>query len=53
MSWWVTELECELEFARRESQGWTAEVTEERAAELLATKQATTAERGLEAAKVR
>jgi len=39
----VTELERELEFARRESQYWVAEVTEA---------WATAAERGLEVAKV-
>ena len=36
MSWCVTELEHELEFARHESQDWATEVTEARVAELLA-----------------
>ena len=53
MSQRVAELECELEFARRESQDQAAEVTEAWAAELLTAKRATTAERGLEAVKVR
>ena len=48
----VTELERELESTHRESQDWATEVTRARAVELLAVERATTAERGLEAAKV-
>ena len=44
----MAELERELESTRHESQDWATEVTEAWAAE-----QATAAERGLEAAKVR
>ena len=49
----MVELERELESARRESQNRAAEVTEVRAAKQLAVERATTAERGLEAAKAR
>ena len=53
MSWWVAELERQLEFARRESQDRAAEATEVWAAKLLVAERATAAERGLNAAKVR
>ena len=53
MSQWVTELEHELESARRESQGQVVKATEARVVELLVAERATAAERGLEAAKVR
>ena len=53
MSWWVTELERELESTHQESQGRAAEVTEARVMELLTAERAIAAERGLEAAKVR
>ena len=49
---WMAELEHELEFARRESQDWAAEVNEAWAAELLAAERATTTEWGLKMGKV-
>ena len=53
MSQWVAELECELESTHHESQGQAAEETEAQVAELLMVDRTTTAERGLEVAKVR
>ena len=52
MSWWVTELERQLESARRESQDRAAEATGARAAELLMVERATAAEWELDATKV-
>ena len=52
MSWWVDELQRQLEFARRESQDWAAKVMGAWAAELLVVERATAAERGLDAMKV-
>ena len=52
MSRRVDELRHQLESACRESQDWVAEATGARAMELRAVERATTAERGLEAAKV-
>ena len=52
VSQWVTELERQLESARRESQDRAAEATEARVAELLVVEWATATERGLDAAKV-
>ena len=51
-SWWVVELERQLESNSHESQDQAAEATEPRVVELLAVEQATTAERVLDAAKV-
>ena len=51
MSWWVDELERQLESACGEFQDRAAEATGVRAAELLAVERATAAERGLDAAK--
>ena len=42
MSWWVDELQRQLESAHRESQDRVAEATGARAAELRAVEQATT-----------
>ena len=53
VSWRVTKLEHQLEFARCESQDRAAEAMEARVAELLAVERATAAERGLDAVKVR
>ena len=52
-SWWVTELERELESTHHESQDQVAEATEVRAAEVLTTERATAVERGLDAVKAR
>ena len=52
MLWQVTDLESQLEFARREFQDRAVEATEARAVELLSMERVTTAERGLKAAKV-
>ena len=52
VSWRVTKLEHQLEFARCESQDRAAEAMEARVAELLAVERATTAERGLDTAMV-
>ena len=52
MSWRVDELERQLDSTRRESQDRVAEAMGAWAAELLAAERATTAERGLDAAKV-
>ena len=52
VSWWVTELERQLESARRESQDQAAEATEAQAVELLAVERAIATERGLDVAKV-
>ena len=43
MSSWVDELECQLEFARHDSQDRAAEATGARAAELCVVKRGTTA----------
>ena len=52
MTWWVTELECQLESAYHESQDRAAEALGARVAELLAVERATAAERGLAAVMV-
>ena len=52
MSRWVDEHECQLESTHCESQDQAAEATGARAVELLAMKWATTAELGLNIAKV-
>ena len=52
VSWWVIELEHQLEFARRESQDRATEVMEVRAVEWLVVERETAAEQGLEAVKV-
>ena len=52
MSWRVDELERQLESAHHESQDWVAEAMGARAMELLTAERATTAEQGLDAAKV-
>ena len=52
MSWWVDELECQLESAHSESQDQAARATRAWAAELLMVERATTTERGLDAVKV-
>ena len=50
-SWQVNELRHQLESARRESQDWMVKATGARVTELHAVKQATTAERELDAVK--
>ena len=49
----MAKLERQLESTCRESMDWVAEVTVVRAKEQRTTERATTAERGLEAAKAR
>ena len=52
MSWWVDELERQLESTHHESQGKAAEAMGAWAAELLVVEWAAAAERGLDAVKV-
>ena len=51
-SWWVTELERQLEFAHLESQDGAVKATGARVAELLVAERATTAEQELAMVKV-
>ena len=52
MSWWVDELDRQLESAHYESQDRVTEASRARVVELLAVEQATTVERGLDVVKV-
>ena len=52
VSWWVAELEHQLESTHCESQDRAAKATEARAAELLVAERAIATERGLDTAKV-